>query len=117
MSLKQTFEDFDKTLQEIKEARESFQRSRTMFNDVIKQSKFIVMYNNIDTESKPTTAPDLNYLFQKAESKCEILNAIMTLEYHNMTYLSQDPATRNQIQRELVFEIMCTIRDIKNLTI
>lgn len=62
-------------------------------------------------------APDIKYLFQRVQDKCEILEAIMTLEFHDMNHLSGNPATRNKIQRDLVHDIKSAIADIKTQTI
>lgn len=63
------------------------------------------------------SAPDIKYLFQKIQDKCEILEAIMLLEYHDMNYLSGDPSKRNKIQRDLVHDIKSATTDIRTQTI
>lgn len=62
-------------------------------------------------------APDIKYLFQRIQDKCEILEAIMLLEFHDMNHLSGDPAKRNKIQRDLVHEIKSVTADIRTQTI
>ena len=60
---------------------------------------------------------NIRFLYQRVENKCEILEAIMTLEFHDMTLLSGDPAKRNEIQRQLVYDIKQTVESIRLQTL
>lgn len=62
-------------------------------------------------------APDIKYSFDRIQTNCDILKAIMLLEYHDMNYLSGDPERRNKIQRELVEQIEVLVKEIKIKTI
>lgn len=60
---------------------------------------------------------DIKYSFDRIQTNCDILKAIMLLEYHDMNYLRHDPEERNRIQRTLVDQIEVLVRDIKIQTI
>ena len=62
-------------------------------------------------------SPDIKYSFGKIQTNCDILKAIMLLEYHDMNYLRHDMEERNRIQRTLVDQIEVLVRDIKIKTI
>lgn len=62
-------------------------------------------------------APDIKYLFQRVQDTCEILEAILLLEYHDMNHLSGDPSKRNKVQRDLVSNIKYAVQDIKLQTV
>jgi len=62
-------------------------------------------------------APDIKYTFQRIQTNCDILKAIMLLEYHDMNYLRHDPEERNRIQRTLVDQIEVLVKEIKIKTI
>lgn len=62
-------------------------------------------------------APDIKYSFDRIQTNCDILKAIMLLEYHDMNYLRHDPEERNRIQRTLVDQIEVLVKEIKIKTI
>lgn len=64
-----------------------------------------------------STQPDINYLFDSIRTNCEILQATLLLEYHDMNYLNGSPTTINKKQRDLVQGILNDITDIKIRTI
>lgn len=61
--------------------------------------------------------PDIKYSFDRIQTNCDILKAIMLLEYHDMNYLRHDPEERNRIQRTLVDQIEVLVKEIKIKTI
>lgn len=62
-------------------------------------------------------APNIKYSFDKVQTNCDILKAIMLLEYHDMNYLRYSPEELNRYQRMLVDQIEVLVRDIKIRTI
>ena len=62
-------------------------------------------------------APDIKYSFDRIQTNCDILKALMLLEYHDMNYLRHDPEEINRIQRTLVEQIEILTREIRIKTI